>query len=101
MLSQIARHGNIYLDINVKGDLHVDEHHTVEDTGLQSDRQSQNPLAAKPELKDMDSSSQWMIQQLIVRLIWEDVHFLISMLISNVIMSGNFLLNLRRNSSVH
>src|ERR1017187_8662774 len=34
MLSQIARHGNIYLDINVKGDLHVDEHHTVEDTGL-------------------------------------------------------------------
>ena len=34
MLSQIARHGNIYLDINVKGDLQVDEHHTVEDTGL-------------------------------------------------------------------
>ena len=34
MLSQIARHGNIYLDINVKGDLHVDEHHTVEDTGI-------------------------------------------------------------------
>jgi imidazoleglycerol-phosphate dehydratase/histidinol-phosphatase len=34
MLSQIARHGNIYLDINVKGDLNVDEHHTVEDTGL-------------------------------------------------------------------
>jgi imidazoleglycerol-phosphate dehydratase / histidinol-phosphatase len=34
MLSQIARHGNIYLDINVKGDLYVDEHHTVEDTGL-------------------------------------------------------------------
>jgi imidazoleglycerol-phosphate dehydratase/histidinol-phosphatase len=34
MLSQIARHGNIYLDINVKGDLQVDEHHTVEDTGI-------------------------------------------------------------------
>ncbi|MDR3668225.1 MAG: imidazoleglycerol-phosphate dehydratase HisB [Ignavibacteriaceae bacterium] len=34
MLSQIARHGNIYLRINVNGDLHVDEHHTVEDTGL-------------------------------------------------------------------
>jgi len=34
MLSQIARHGNIYLDINVKGDLNVDEHHTVEDTGI-------------------------------------------------------------------
>jgi imidazoleglycerol-phosphate dehydratase / histidinol-phosphatase len=34
MLSQISRHGNIYLDIIVKGDLHVDEHHTVEDTGI-------------------------------------------------------------------
>lgn len=34
MLSQIARHGNICLDINVNGDLHVDEHHIVEDTGI-------------------------------------------------------------------
>lgn len=34
MLNQIARHGNIDLNISVKGDLHVDEHHTVEDTGI-------------------------------------------------------------------
>jgi len=34
MLSQIARHGNIFLDIKTIGDLEVDEHHTVEDTGL-------------------------------------------------------------------
>ncbi len=34
MLEQIARHGNIDLYIRVKGDLHVDEHHTIEDTGL-------------------------------------------------------------------
>lgn len=34
MLQQIARHGNIDLEINVKGDLNVDFHHTVEDTGL-------------------------------------------------------------------
>jgi imidazoleglycerol-phosphate dehydratase/histidinol-phosphatase len=34
MLEQIARHGNIDLKINVKGDLHVDEHHTIEDTGI-------------------------------------------------------------------
>jgi imidazoleglycerol-phosphate dehydratase/histidinol-phosphatase len=34
MLEQIARHGNIDLTINVKGDLHIDEHHTVEDTGI-------------------------------------------------------------------
>jgi imidazoleglycerol-phosphate dehydratase/histidinol-phosphatase len=34
MLEQIARHGGIGLDIRVDGDLHVDEHHTIEDTGL-------------------------------------------------------------------
>jgi len=34
MLEQIARHGNIGLSVNVKGDLHVDEHHTVEDVGI-------------------------------------------------------------------
>ena len=34
MLEQIARHGNIGLKISVKGDLHIDEHHTVEDTGI-------------------------------------------------------------------
>ena len=34
MLQQIARHGNIDLDIRVKGDLYVDEHHTIEDTAI-------------------------------------------------------------------
>jgi imidazoleglycerol-phosphate dehydratase/histidinol-phosphatase len=34
MLEQIARHGCIDLDVKVKGDLHVDEHHTIEDTGI-------------------------------------------------------------------
>ncbi len=34
MLEQIARHGNIDLDIETKGDLHIDEHHTIEDTGI-------------------------------------------------------------------
>lgn len=34
MLEQIAHHANLNLKILVKGDLNVDEHHTVEDTGL-------------------------------------------------------------------
>ena len=34
MLDQIARHGKIDLVIETKGDLHIDEHHTIEDTGL-------------------------------------------------------------------
>lgn len=34
MLDQIARHGKIDLRIIVKGDLHIDEHHTIEDTGI-------------------------------------------------------------------
>lgn len=34
MLDQIARHGRIDLSIQVEGDLHVDEHHTIEDTGI-------------------------------------------------------------------
>ena len=34
MLDQIARHGMIDLDIQAKGDLHIDGHHTVEDVGI-------------------------------------------------------------------
>ncbi len=34
MLEQIAKHGGIDLDISVRGDLNVDEHHTIEDTGI-------------------------------------------------------------------
>lgn len=34
MLDQIARHGGMNLTINANGDLHIDEHHTIEDTGI-------------------------------------------------------------------
>jgi imidazoleglycerol-phosphate dehydratase/histidinol-phosphatase len=34
MLDQIARHGNIDLTIKAKGDLQIDEHHTIEDVGI-------------------------------------------------------------------
>lgn len=34
MLDQLARHSLIDLDVTAKGDLHIDDHHTVEDTGI-------------------------------------------------------------------
>ena len=34
MLEQIARHGKLDLSVDTKGDLHIDEHHTIEDTGI-------------------------------------------------------------------
>ncbi|MEI6950193.1 bifunctional histidinol-phosphatase/imidazoleglycerol-phosphate dehydratase HisB [Paraflavisolibacter sp. H34] len=34
MLDQIARHGMIDLAVDARGDLHIDEHHTIEDTGI-------------------------------------------------------------------
>lgn len=34
MLEQISKHGNIDLEVNVKGDLEIDEHHTIEDIAI-------------------------------------------------------------------
>jgi len=34
MLDQVARHGMVDLDIKADGDLHIDDHHTVEDIGI-------------------------------------------------------------------
>lgn len=34
MLSQLAKHGNFSLQLTTRGDLHVDEHHTIEDTAI-------------------------------------------------------------------
>ena len=34
MLDQVARHGLIDMEIKARGDLHIDDHHTVEDLGI-------------------------------------------------------------------
>ncbi|MBI1938721.1 MAG: imidazoleglycerol-phosphate dehydratase HisB [Ignavibacteriales bacterium] len=51
MLEQIARHGNIDLAIITKGDLHVDEHHTVEDTGIALGEAIKKALGEKTGIK--------------------------------------------------
>ncbi|HWA39002.1 MAG TPA: imidazoleglycerol-phosphate dehydratase, partial [Burkholderiales bacterium] len=34
MLDQVARHGLVDIEVEAKGDLHIDAHHTVEDIGI-------------------------------------------------------------------
>lgn len=51
MLDQIARHANLDLIIKVKGDLEVDEHHTIEDTGIALGEAIKNALGSKNGIK--------------------------------------------------
>ena len=45
MLDQIARHGLFDLEVEAHGDLHIDDHHTVEDIGITLGRQWRRPSA--------------------------------------------------------
>jgi imidazoleglycerol-phosphate dehydratase / histidinol-phosphatase len=47
MLDQLARHGQMDLEIKVKGDLEVDEHHTIEDTAIALGEVFQKALGRK------------------------------------------------------
>lgn len=47
MLEQISKHGSLNLKIKVKGDLQVDEHHTIEDTGIALGEAVLNALGKK------------------------------------------------------
>ena len=47
MLEQISKHGNIDLSVQVKGDLEIDEHHTIEDVALTLGEVFINAMGAK------------------------------------------------------
>jgi len=47
MLEQIARHGSFDLEVTASGDLHIDDHHTVEDIGITLGQAFQQALGDK------------------------------------------------------
>jgi imidazoleglycerol-phosphate dehydratase len=47
MLELLARHGGFDLDLQAKGDLHVDQHHTVEDVGISLGQAFERTLGTK------------------------------------------------------
>jgi len=47
MLEQIARHGSFDLEVTASGDLHIDDHHTVEDIGITLGQAFREALADK------------------------------------------------------
>ncbi len=51
MLDQIVRHGLIDLDVQAKGDLHIDAHHTVEDVGITIGQAFHQALADKKGIR--------------------------------------------------
>ena len=51
MLEQVARHGQLDLDIKAGGDLHIDAHHTVEDVGITLGQAFQRAIADKKGIR--------------------------------------------------
>ncbi len=56
MLDQLAKHGGLDLDILAKGDLHIDDHHTVEDTGIALGQAVREALGDKAGVRRYASS---------------------------------------------
>ena len=53
MLDQISKHSLIDISIKAKGDLHVDLHHTTEDSALALGEALNKALGERKELKDL------------------------------------------------
>jgi imidazoleglycerol-phosphate dehydratase/histidinol-phosphatase len=82
MLEQVARHGQMGIKLSCKGDLHIDEHHTLEDSAICLGAAFSKALGSKKGINrfcaaaPMDESSTWMSLDLSGRpyLVW-DVSF--------------------------
>jgi hypothetical protein len=70
MLDQLARHGALDLTIKAKGDLHIDEHHTIEDTGIALGEVFLKALGTNVELSAIPIRCQWMI-------VWLRLHWIL------------------------
>lgn len=55
MLNSFATHGRFGLEVSVKGDLYVDEHHTVEDTGIVLGKAFAEALSTKESIERFGS----------------------------------------------
>ena len=51
MLEQVARHGVMDLSVSAKGDLHIDDHHTVEDVGITLGQAFSKALGSKEGIR--------------------------------------------------
>jgi imidazoleglycerol-phosphate dehydratase len=56
MLEQLSRHGEFDIEISVKGDLEVDEHHTIEDTGIALGKAFASALGDKKGIRRFSSA---------------------------------------------
>lgn len=91
MLEQIGHHGMIDITVHTKGDLYVDEHHTIEDTGLALGECILKALGDKRGIERYGFVCQWMIAYAKWRSISVADHGLCGMPSSSVRKSGKCL----------